>query len=149
MIRTPSEAAADGQPAPPADGLAENQRRAHGDGERQRLQDGRHVGKRHMGERDEEEHGRGGFGHDAQKQQRLPEMGAMGERAALPGDQTDEDGGEEAAHQHHLAHVHVGRHHLGDGVVDGEAGHRDRHEKSAAKVGGDGHALILKGFDAV
>ena len=42
------EADGDRQPAPPADGLAEEQRRAHRDGQRQRLQDGRDVGDRQM-----------------------------------------------------------------------------------------------------
>ena len=48
------EAGENGQPAAPADAFAEQQRRAHGDGERQCLQHGRDIGDRQLGKRYQE-----------------------------------------------------------------------------------------------
>jgi hypothetical protein len=53
----------------------------------------------------------------------------------MPRERRDQQNCEQAAYQHHLAEIHLGRHHLGDAVVRGERRHGHRHEQAAADIG--------------
>ncbi len=53
----------------------------------------------------------------------------------MPGEEQNERGRYQTAHQHHLTHIHVLANEFYCGVIEGEAGHTNGHIQAAAKIG--------------
>ncbi len=123
------------------------ERRAKGDGQRQRLKDRGGIGQRQMNDRGQERDGAADFGGHAQRHRRHHGGARRTQRAAVIRQRRNQHGGEQAPHQHHLAEIHLRRHGLGDGVVHREARHAHDHEQASANVGGKGQPIRIPNRD--
>ncbi len=107
MMSTPMKPAAIAEPAPPADRLAEYQRGAERDRQRQRLEDRRGVGERQMHDRRHERDRAADFAEHPQRHRLQHQRAQRTQRALMPGERRDQHNREQPAHQHHLAEVHL------------------------------------------
>ena len=136
MMSTPMKPATIAEPAPPADRLAEHHGGAERDRQRQRLEDRRGIGERQVHDRRHERDRSADFAEHPQRHRLHHQRAQRTQRALMPGERRDQRNREQAAHQHHLAEIHLRRHHLGDGVVHGEARHGHGHQQASADVRG-------------
>ena len=122
MISTPSEADGDGEVAPPADRLAEEERRRQRHRERHALQDRAGVGDRHVEERGQEADRAADLRHAAQPDQPpVAPPRPEAERALPPGEAAEQRGRDQAAQEHRLEQRQLAGDALDEGVVAGEA----------------------------
>ena len=122
------------RPSPDADRLAEEERRDGRGGERHDLKDRGGVGDIEVGQRREVDCRRTDLADGTKRDEALGHSSHARESALMPGDESDDRGGDKTAYDDDLRDRKVRARKLHEGVAKGESSDRCEHEKNAAGI---------------